>query len=189
MSARAKVLGPFVAEPTVSASTGERELAWYFGAAEGEMGRTSNLVVTLEVARTGVVGILETEPEDALERRVAAAHAARVVEQRLANVEAGYVGVLAAAYEAVAWPRGFLERYGVIAGVVVRVAAAYRGERVLPGHGRRTGVRVLERARTDEGRAELERAHEEARGLYRAAIAAYERVRGDGVSVVPEGDR
>ena len=197
IAAKAPPIAPLPsARPASDISNGERELAWYFGFADSEMGRRSNLRITAEAAagRTWGAGIHEID-DDGLERRVNASHAARRIERRLESLSGMCFGVLMAAYEPVAWPRSFLERYGKLAGVVARIVAATYGHGVDDGHGRRLGERIARRneqgRETDDGWEELAAAHEQARFLYKEARAAYDRVRGgvDAASIVPEGER
>jgi hypothetical protein len=176
------------APEALSASAVERELVWFFGFAESEMGIRSNLLPTRDVALTHATGLLEDVDDDELQRRVDASHAMRIIERRLEAIHVRHVGILSAAYEPIAWPKP-LRDLGPLAGIAMRLWAARNGRRIPEGHERQVGVWLEARLRTESGKTELARAVEEAKALYAEAMSAYANVRGVGASVVPEGER
>jgi hypothetical protein len=154
------------------------ELTWFFGLAEGQMGKTSNFIAALVPARH------RHAEADLLDRRVRAATAYRTIRRWLIAVEQGddhHAGVLKVAHEVRAFPLILRSTFGPLAGIIVRLAAAGVG---LPDDDR--SLELLE-ARVAEGIAHTLGRHgpgalaalrKEAHRRYTRAFDAYTKVRG-----------
>jgi hypothetical protein len=155
------------------------ELEWFFTMAESDMGSRSNFGAS--------VG---DPPQDSPESCAEAARAARIIEGRLQRIGELHAGVLTAAYRARPWPLRLREALRRVTGVVVRIGSAEQG---LPDDlGERDALDLRTAtwladalARGDrQGFSGLEL---RARVLLRAAVVAYQQVRGGGERPVLPG--
>jgi hypothetical protein len=160
------------------------ELIWFFNEAESAIEQPSNYCAAL-------AGLPPTSLAEA-ERRVEALHAANKIKARLQAIPGSDALLLAGLYTPRPWSRRVEKVLGALAGALV-VSASFRAEY----------LRALVRARTkaDSVAQWLEELVKtggaKAVGAWRIdieracaiAVRAYERVRGDGPSVVPDEER
>jgi hypothetical protein len=107
-------------------SAAEAELDWFFTRAESAMGIQSNWGPLMQAALTGVAA--GWDPVDGgIDARLEAAHAARVIRERMQRMAREDVEVLCAAYEARRWPVRVAAVLGRLAGVAVRTEEAQSG--------------------------------------------------------------
>jgi hypothetical protein len=153
----------------------DTELEWFFTMAESDMGNRSNFMAMLSHISPNL------RDDDTVETRAEAAHASRVIRNRLRVIGDPGAGILEAAYAAKAWPVPLLEALGRITGVVVRLACATTD---LPDDDAelnvlelRTSNRLAE-ALGGPGRDQLAELCARASVLLRTAWRAYVQVRG-----------
>jgi len=158
----------------------DHELCWYFNRAESATELPSVQGQLLAGRQPGSVG--------ALLSRVEAAHAARKICERLKRLDVRDALVLGALYTERRWPRELVRKLQHLAGVVESlpgVRAQHLGERMA---GRTTAPSTttwLEELVTDRPEQAVEWREEAGRACARA-VSAYQHVRGDDESVVPE---
>jgi hypothetical protein len=95
----------------------DRELEWFFNAAEGDMGNRSNFCRAM--GRNQLDADRGT-PEDFAE----AAHSYRSIRGWLKSIPDRDAGILQCAYEPRRWPRRLREDLGKLTGLVVRLTCA-----------------------------------------------------------------
>jgi len=160
----------------------DHELAWFFNTAESAMELPSVQGQLLAGRQPGSVG--------ALLSRVEATHAARKICERLKSLDVRDALVLAALYTERRWPRALVHKLQHLAGVVESlpgVRAQHLGERET-GRTRATSTTAwLDELVADRPEQAVMWREEAGRACARA-VSAYQQVRGDDESVVPEED-
>jgi hypothetical protein len=156
------------------------ELRWFFNEAESEVGVPSSFA--------GLLGGASPASLEATERRAEALHAARKIGERLQAVSVTDVRMLEALYTERPWPRALVRALGVLASPVAALVVV-RTEHLRALVAARTQAKTLA-AWLEEllaaDRDALAPWRPEAELACAMAVAAYERARGKGPSVVPE---
>jgi hypothetical protein len=159
----------------------DEELFWFFNEAEAEVDQPSNFCAMLAG--------MSPDSLEAVERRAEALHSAGKIRTRLQAIPPGDARMLESLYRERAWPEAVEKALGVFTGPVEALPIV-RAEYLRALVGARTRAKSV-----TAWLAELVAAKGEAPGIWlpeaelvcAMAIAAYERARGKGPSVVPEG--
>lgn len=164
----------------VPSRAADAELTWFFNDAATEINRPSVQGALLDDERPGSA--------EALEARADALHAGRKIWERLQQTGARECRVLEALYADERWPRALARKLVHLAGVVQAmpsVRADYLRARM---QGRTTAANATEwlEELAEQCPEELDGWRGQAVRDCERALAAYERVRGKGRSVVPE---
>jgi hypothetical protein len=162
----------------------EAELTWFFNEAESAIEQPSNYMGLL-------AGCLPTSLDE-VERRAEAMHAARKIHDRLARLRRGDRMLLSGVYTEHDWSDAVLEALpGGLAGAAqasVCVRVAYF-QALARAQTRARSVDAFVEEVVRRGRPDLVAEWRDELAVACAiAVTAYERVRGDGPSVVPQGD-
>jgi hypothetical protein len=157
----------------VPTGNADQELEWFFTMAESDMGDRSNYA-------SSMIHLTPAQQEDLLDMRAEAAHAQRILLERIRGMDHFDAGVLQAAYVARPGPLALREELGRLTGVVVRLAAAEAG---LPED--RDALEALELRTAERLNAELahdpgtvRRLQRRASAMLQRAFVAYVRERG-----------
>jgi hypothetical protein len=166
----------------------EKELDWFFNCAESAMGLRSNFWPLRMMALTGVVGTVADPADIDMEDRVEAAHAERIIRERLRRMPERAAGILYAAYEPKRWPSTLYDKLGWLTGIVVRLAmgqASVASDVENRAQYEHTTAGWLNQLVEREGELSIQPLRNQAQSIYAMALRTYMRVRGPGPSVVP----
>jgi hypothetical protein len=156
----------------------DEELAWFFNEASCAIGEPSSHAVLIEGA--------QHSGTERAERRIEALHTASKIWTRLASLSVTDARVIEALYTERPWPAPIVRHLGPVAGVVAAMATV-RAEYMTAWMRHQTHAADvatwLEELLARDSRS-LAGWRDEARRTCATAVAAYERARGRGPSVV-----
>jgi hypothetical protein len=161
----------------------DAELEWFFNLADSDMGDVSNFGRLLPP-------VDEEGERRTMEDHAEAAHAYRVIRGWLRAIPDSDAGVLQTAYEPRCWPRAVRNELGLLSGIAVRLMVTpdewpedRRSQHAMDSENARELADMCVNRGPKEEKT-LQRLRFEAQGRFARSVAAYEKVRGGGRSVV-----
>jgi hypothetical protein len=163
---------PFAVHRLHARPVPDRELEWFFNAADGDMGDRSNFCRAMGV-RDPEKGTLEDCAE--------AVYAHRLIRGWLKSIPDREAGILQCAYETRPWPQRLKDDLGKLTGIVVRLTCAGNWPEDRPSQ----ELVEMTRARwlnsqygRDRSEVSMVKLRREAEVLFARAMHVYERARG-----------